>query len=880
MEIADYYGKMSNAELSDFLSRPVNIATISWTGATTSSTVSTIYPWNLFFDNNYIQYKLHNYSFLRCKLKVKVVINASPFFYGAMLVTYSPLEYYNPLTTYASTDRTGELIQKSQLPHLWIFPQNNQGGELTLPFLYHKDWIPISGTAGATNLTRVGTMRFDVVSTLQSANGALSGSDVVNLQVYAWAEDVEVSGPTVAFALQSSESFVKEGSGFISGPASAIANVASKLTSIPIIGKWASAFKIGGSAVAGIARLFGFTDVPNIKNVDAVAIRGHPDFATQDISYPVQKLTLDPKNELSIDPGIIGSDRYDMMSLAYLIQHETFLGSSTWAITDAADDLLFASLVTPTLAYTQTISGSYTTTIQTPIAFASTFLKYWRGDIVFKFVIVSSKYHKGRLRFTFDPTGNSTNNILNTTDSTTVTYTQIIDLSDQSEFEVTVPYHQALPFLKVGVIDSSGDWGFRSTPSYDTNVGIYHNGYITLRVLTALTAPVDTADVSFLVFVRGAENLEFAYPMSVHANATMRSHWVVQSSDYYFNDNAGGRGNPLSDKYTGESFDNGGRTKDNMPPRSNQVTNMDYNSFPSAMSRNGYNNRDKNIRGGRMRKNAIVPNSEGTLEVTNESAEIPVNVAGQQSSNDLPERYLVNFGERILSLRQLFHRKSKYRIFQYFVSGNNPKKTTTYVDKHPVLPGYQTNACQKLRNAANTSDVAAVIAYIHPMAWYAPAYIGYRGSVNWYSNNAFTNTVYASITSFANDNSGANSYETITNTVGSRTAASNVQTYTDTLLNPDQITGGAALQNIQITGAVYANVPMMTNYKFKFTNPSQRVTFNSDDNNNEDILRITNQYEDNAMTVTYVSAGPDYSLCFFRCVPFIYNYPTPLVSTT
>jgi len=735
MELSEYYGKMQKAELGDFLSRPVLINTTSWTGATLAGTVTTIKPFYEFFNNTYIKYKLNNYAFLRCKLKLKIMINASPFFYGSMLISYSPLEDLNPLITYSSGDAQSILMQRSQLPHLWIFPQNNQGGQITLPFLYHKDWIPISGTAGATALQQMGTLRFDVVNILKSANGAIGSGDSITIQTYAWAEDLDVSGPTIALALQGGE---WESEGVVSKPASFISGVASKLVDVPVIGRFARAVSIGAGAVGNIAKLFGFTDVPVIKDAIPIVNKTTPDFATSEISYPINRLCLDPKNELSIDPGITGSDRYDQMTISYMTQHESLIGYGSWNITHAIDTLLFTSTVGPNLQRVESITGppGFKSIIQTPISLASYPFKYWRGDIIFKFVIISSKFHKGWLRFTFDPTGNSTTNILNTTSNSTVTYTQIIDLSDQTEFEVRVPYHQALPFLKVG----DNDWTpfvFNSTPSFDTAVGTYYNGLITLRVLTALTAPVDTSDCSFLVFVKGAENLEFSYPTGSdpsEATASWISHWEPQGSEYVVPHH-----DPLSDKYTGEDGNPSGKSQDRIQPRRTQVAAENY---VKDQSMRRFQNR--------------VHNSEGTLEISNSSCEIPVTMSGNVAGGDLPERYNVNFGERILSFRQLFHRKLKYRCIASDDGGANNYRNQVILDKHPVLPGYNSYGMDKVRNQGNTSDVSAVMSVITPLSLIAPAFIGYRGSLNYYivptnTNNALDGATHIEIKNYNGD---------------------------------------------------------------------------------------------------------------------------------
>lgn len=82
-----------SAGLADFLKRPVRIASFSWSQSDPIGLLTTLSPWNLYFNNANIKFKLNNFAFLRADLHVKVVINASPFYYGSMRACYQPLPF-------------------------------------------------------------------------------------------------------------------------------------------------------------------------------------------------------------------------------------------------------------------------------------------------------------------------------------------------------------------------------------------------------------------------------------------------------------------------------------------------------------------------------------------------------------------------------------------------------------------------------------------------------------------------------------------------------------------------------------------------------------------------------------------------------------------
>lgn len=95
-----------------------------------------------------------------------------------------------------------------------------------------------------------------------------------------------------------------------------------------------------------------------------------------------------------------------------------------------------------------------------------------------------------------------------------------MDLQESDEAEFRVPFMQALPWLSL-------DQGPANANNWSTSAvmapATTSNGTLTVRVLNNLTAPVDTAVCSVLVFVRGAENLEFANPRDILKGSSLFS---------------------------------------------------------------------------------------------------------------------------------------------------------------------------------------------------------------------------------------------------------------------------------------------------------------------------------------------------------------------
>ncbi len=128
---SDYYSNevQHNVDLSNFLSRPVMIYDSVWNESDSVGTGVQIQPWYLYLNTLSIKNKIQNYLFMRGKLHLKIVINASPFYYGSLLFNYIPLNGYSTPPVLPDSINS-EFLPYSQMPHIWVYPQTNQGGEI------------------------------------------------------------------------------------------------------------------------------------------------------------------------------------------------------------------------------------------------------------------------------------------------------------------------------------------------------------------------------------------------------------------------------------------------------------------------------------------------------------------------------------------------------------------------------------------------------------------------------------------------------------------------------------------------------------------------------------------------------------------------------
>jgi len=171
----------SDANLAQFLSRPIKTRSYQWTPS--STLFESFNPWDDFFSQSAVRDKIRNFRNLRCNLKVKFVINGNPFYYGRIICAYNPFSLNDGITRNRAFFEQ-DLIQLSQKPHIMLDPTTSQGGELSCPFIWHENWVDITVANWHAYLGYVDMRDFYI---LQHANGA---TEPITINVFVWAENV------------------------------------------------------------------------------------------------------------------------------------------------------------------------------------------------------------------------------------------------------------------------------------------------------------------------------------------------------------------------------------------------------------------------------------------------------------------------------------------------------------------------------------------------------------------------------------------------------------------------------------------------------------------------------------------------------------------
>lgn len=500
-----------SADLADFLSRPVLLHTEN-IPISENLYRHQFKPWTLFFSDAAIRRKIYNFAYIKCNLHVKFVINASPFHYSLLMASYRPLNSKNPLGRLITINQTRSTVSESQMPNVLMEASTSTGGELVLPFVWPYNGLRIDKQEDFDSMGDI------ILQTITPLRAATATTTNVTISVFAWATDVTMSVSTSGdpFTAQSSKAkkkksvsvkvksdeYDKPGNGVVSGPASVVASISRGLEQAPLIGPFARATTIGADAVASIARIFGFSrpvttcEITPYRNIVSGVTANTAGIDT------LEKVSLDPKQELTIDPRTVGLDSTDQMTVNTIVSRRSFLTTFNWSETDAPGKMLFNSRVTPAMSR---VDG--TTIYPTALAFGSMPFKYWSGSLIFTFKIVATKYHKGRIVIHYDPFDNTIANVPSSTYSTS--FSQTVDITENEEVEIEIPWAQ-MELYRI-LITNFGVQYYSDSAVLTPNLN--DNGLLSVSVLNELTSSDDTSPIQIAVFVRAGDDFQLRVPV-------------------------------------------------------------------------------------------------------------------------------------------------------------------------------------------------------------------------------------------------------------------------------------------------------------------------------------------------------------------------------
>jgi hypothetical protein len=320
--------------------------------------------------------------------------------------------------------------------------------------------------------------------------------------------------------------------GPVSKVASAVSRAAAELTEVPIIGGFATATSAVSNTIGKLASWFGFSKPVQLEPAIYVKNNPYQNGCTTAGCETTMKIAVDPKQELSLSLDLGGTCGEDDMVIQQIASRESYLTSFLWNQTD--DPLstpIWKCLNTPMLyncALKPTGVNDVCNTLIQPTAmyFAALPFDYWRGSITYRFEIVCSRFHRGKLQITFEP--NVPMEALISADAVRLNQQQtlIIDIQETQEVEFTVDWAFPRAWCATYTSDKldempcdATDWSMGSNGTFGVPTGQDGNfaGYIFVSPYTRLIQPDDTATVEVNCYVR-CEDLEVARPNNAYGN--------------------------------------------------------------------------------------------------------------------------------------------------------------------------------------------------------------------------------------------------------------------------------------------------------------------------------------------------------------------------
>jgi len=555
-------GNNTQFALDDFFERPFSIYDSQFAVGTAPSVELEV--WELWSNSEAVRMKMRNYTYFKGTLHVRISVTGTPFHYGRFMVSYYPYAGYNQILDALSTP----IVAASRMPFIYhsqsslkqmtIDINANQPLDVEIPFCSPKQAFSLMNYTGDAIIPAVAFVDFAVAGTLyiRAINPILLAMDStdspISINVMAWATNVELSVPTSTVVLtegkakksvggqKSKKTFSSEtvsgkaAKGFWKaiehdpknseytdpGPltqvSSVVADLGEKLSDVPFIGSFAQATgKIAGK-LGQVFSMFGWSRPVVLEKPIFVKNMAYTNGATTAGSETTYKLSVDPKQETTVDPTIAGGIAEDELCFATLNSRESYLTSFSWTSADTAlVDELFASQVMPTLCDSMINTAEDERFIQpTILGFTSIPFDYWHGDITFRFDIVCSKFHRGKLLITFEPNIYQRGLILSSPATFNQQNSLIIDIQEVQDVEFEIQWCSDWRWLPL----PTQVWGGFKSPTFamgdETTFSETSLGYISVTPLNELVQPVDNAPISVNVYVR-SDRMEYAVPTSI-----------------------------------------------------------------------------------------------------------------------------------------------------------------------------------------------------------------------------------------------------------------------------------------------------------------------------------------------------------------------------
>lgn len=497
---------MTSQEIRDFLSKPVIVASGNFATTDTFGSFSEfLAPNDILNVSSLMSDKLKGYFGFRATVVLRLVVNANRFQQGRYNLQMIPLGGGSLSATGNARNRVSAvqstLVQRSQLPHVEIDLACDTEAVLKVPYNAATNFFPLRSLTSAQTYGSVGLFRIYPYVALV----APVGSTTCGYTLWGSFEDIELIGAAVP---QSGRGFTTStrsrqarnetdseqatsGMGPISSSLMRVKNAADIFTKVPLLSSYASMTSWYSELLAGAASAFGWSRPINLEHSVRVTQNYLPYAANADGPDQSFPLSYSYKNQVGKADGFSGTD-VDEMDFSFLCTIPTYNSTLSWTTSTAIGALVATIQVRPLYLLVSRTVTARTIIDAAPYQLIANMFDLWRGSMVYKFKLVKTEFHSGRLAVSFAPNDNANGGpTSHSLAESAFLHRQIIDIRECNEFTFVVPFISSAPFRNSG-----------------ESIGI-----LNVHVLDQLVAPstVSTSVSLILESCMGAD-AEFAVP--------------------------------------------------------------------------------------------------------------------------------------------------------------------------------------------------------------------------------------------------------------------------------------------------------------------------------------------------------------------------------
>lgn len=476
------------------------------------------FPKQIIASSDVIADKLRNFQFFRANLSVTVKFNSTRFQQGLVALVYEP--YYNALNDFWKYGNKF-LASMTTFPHTLLNLEVSNSATLQIPYCSEYDYFNISGgvEGGFGTITLYALTPF----------GAITGDTSVEGYVTARFCDIEYYTPTAEpinstflsdrqqrinearYAVHQGEIEEAAKPGPVTKVSGTIATIASGMSKVPVVGKYAAPVSWIARGVEGVASMFGWSKPVNVSTTQRVT--RNPAYGFTHLEGMDDSVTLGAIADNGVENATVNPFEKDEMALGHLFSVPNAIDRFNWSVADDVGKILFVQRVEP-INPKQMSADVDNTTVHAgeyslgSFSYTTSFAELWRGTIEYTLSLVKTQYHSGRLLVQYYP-----EKIPTTVADISEVFSLVIDITRKdggipiTDYTVPIPFASDLPWRLTG-----------DTSTLDETVKVLNdnnsfNGYMVISVYNKLVAPSTVADnVSAVIWHNGGDDFKLALP--------------------------------------------------------------------------------------------------------------------------------------------------------------------------------------------------------------------------------------------------------------------------------------------------------------------------------------------------------------------------------